>query len=52
MISVVLEQPRDEIFQVSSFHTNYFSDLWTLPSPSTSMEGTRNLGMAMPLSTE
>jgi hypothetical protein len=29
----------------------YFNDLWTLPSPSASMEGTGNPGMAIPLST-
>jgi hypothetical protein len=29
----------------------YFHDLWTLPSPSASMEGTGHPGMAMPLST-
>jgi hypothetical protein len=28
----------------------YFNDLWTLPSPSTSMEATGNPSMAMPLS--
>jgi hypothetical protein len=40
MISVVPDQPKAEIFQVSSFCTTYFNDLWTLPSPSTTMEGT------------
>jgi hypothetical protein len=29
----------------------YFYDLWTLPSPSTTIEGTGHHGMAMPLST-
>jgi hypothetical protein len=48
-ISTVPDQPRAEIFQVSSFHTTYFNDLWTLPSPSAMMEGTRHHGMAMPL---
>jgi hypothetical protein len=28
----------------------YFDDLWTLPSPSATMEGTGHHGMAMPLS--
>jgi hypothetical protein len=30
----------------------YFNDPWTLPSPSTTMEGTGHHGMAMPLSME
>jgi hypothetical protein len=50
-ISVVSDHPRAAIFQVSSFQMTYFSDLWTLPSPSTLMEGTGYHGMAMPLST-
>jgi hypothetical protein len=50
-ISTVLDQPRAEIFQVSSFRMTYFYDPWTLPSPSTTMEGTGHHGMAMPLST-
>jgi hypothetical protein len=50
MISVVPDQPRAEIFQVSSFRMNYFTDLWTLPSPSALMEGTGHHGMSMPLS--
>jgi hypothetical protein len=29
---------------------NYFTDLWILPSPSTTMEGTGHPGMSMPLS--
>jgi len=49
-MSVVPDQPRAEIFQISSFFTTYFNDLWTLPSPSTTMEGIGNHGMAMPLS--
>jgi hypothetical protein len=28
----------------------YFNDLWTLPSPSSMMEGTGHHGMAMPFS--
>jgi hypothetical protein len=51
MISVVPDQPRAEIFQVSSFRMTYFTDPWTLPSPSASMEGTGHPGMSMPLST-
>ena len=51
-ISVVPDQPRAEIFQISLFHTTYFNDLWTLPSPSTSMEGIGDPGMAMPLFVE
>jgi hypothetical protein len=39
-----------EIFQVSSFRMTYFNDLWILPSPSTTMEGTGHHGMFMPLS--
>jgi hypothetical protein len=50
-ISVVPDQPRAEIFQISSFRMTYFNDLWTLPSPSAMMEGTGHHGMAMPLST-
>jgi hypothetical protein len=49
MISVVPDQPRAKIFQVSSFYTTYFTDLWTLPSPSALMEETGNPGMFMPL---
>jgi hypothetical protein len=29
----------------------YLNDPWILPSPSTMMEGTRHLGMSMPLFT-
>jgi hypothetical protein len=50
LILVVPDQPRDEIFQVSSFKMTYFHDLWTLPSPSALMEGTGNHGMDMHLS--
>jgi hypothetical protein len=50
MISVVPDQPRDNIFQVSSLCTTYFIDPWTLPSPSALMEGIGNPGMSMPLS--
>jgi hypothetical protein len=33
------------------FRTSYFSDPWTLPSPTSSGEGQFHVGMAMPLST-
>jgi hypothetical protein len=33
------------------FCTSYFSDLWTLPSPTSSFEGQLHVGLAMPLST-
>jgi hypothetical protein len=49
-ISTILDQPKVEIFQVSSFRMTYFDDPWTLPSPSAMMEGTGHHGMAMPLS--
>jgi hypothetical protein len=49
-ISVIPDQPKAAIFQVSSFKMSYFHDPWTLPSPSASMEGVGHLGMAMPLS--
>jgi hypothetical protein len=32
------------------FHTSYFSDPWTLPSLTSSIEGQSHAGMAMPLS--
>jgi hypothetical protein len=48
-ISTVPNQPRAEIFQVSMFRTTHFYDLWILPSPSSTMEGAGNHGMAMPL---
>jgi hypothetical protein len=51
MISVVPDQPKAEIFQVSSFCTTYFDDPWTLPSPLAKMEGIGHHGMSMPLST-
>jgi hypothetical protein len=44
-ISVVPDQPKAEIFQVSSFCMTYFNDLWTLPSPPSMMEWTGNHGM-------
>jgi hypothetical protein len=50
-VSAAPDQPRAEIFQVSSFRMTYFNDPWTLPSPSASMEGIGNPGMAIPLYT-
>jgi hypothetical protein len=50
MISVVPDQPKAEIFSVSSFCMTYFNDPWILPSPSAMMEGTGHHGMSMPLS--
>jgi hypothetical protein len=48
-IKFMSNQPKVEIFQVSSFRTTYFHNLWTLPSPSRTMEGTWQHGMAIPL---
>jgi hypothetical protein len=50
LISAVPDQPRDEMFQVSSFCMTYFSDMWTLPSPLDSMEGKGHPDMSIPLS--
>jgi hypothetical protein len=50
IISVVLDQPKAAILQVSSFRASYFHDSWNLPSSSALMEGIGNLGMAIPLS--
>jgi hypothetical protein len=46
----ISDHHKVEIFQVSSFRTTYFNDLWILPSPSATMEGTGHHGMSMPLS--
>jgi hypothetical protein len=46
----ISDHHKVEIFQVSSFRTTYFTDPWILPSLSAMMEGTRHLGMSMPLS--
>jgi hypothetical protein len=48
-ISVVSDQPKAEIFHMSSFYMTYFNDLWTLPSTSAMMEGTGHHGMEIPL---
>jgi hypothetical protein len=49
-ISVVPDQPKATIFQVMSFITSYFNDLWILPSLSASMEGIGHPRMDIPLS--
>jgi hypothetical protein len=49
-MTVVPDQPRAEIFQIALFHTTYFNNPWTLPSPSATMEGIEHHGMAIPLS--
>jgi hypothetical protein len=50
MILTIPDQPRAEIFQVSSFCMTYFTDPWTRPSPSALMEGIGHPGMSMPFS--
>jgi hypothetical protein len=50
-VKFISDHQKVEIFQVLSFRTTYFIDPWILPSPSTTMEGTGNPGMSMPLST-
>jgi hypothetical protein len=49
-VKIVSDQPKVEIFQVSSFRMTYFNDPWNIPSRLTTMEGTVHHGMAMPLS--
>jgi hypothetical protein len=49
-ISADSSQPKASIFQIVSFRTSYFNDVWILPSPLTSMEGIGHPKMAMPLS--
>jgi hypothetical protein len=49
-IKFISNHHKAKIFQVSSFRTTYFKDLWILPSPSAMMDETRNLDMSMPLS--
>jgi hypothetical protein len=49
-IKFVSNHHKVEIFQVSSFCTNYFEDPWILPSPSATMDETGHSGMSMPLS--
>jgi hypothetical protein len=49
-VKFISDHHKVVIFQVLSFFMTYFNDPWILPSPSTTMEGTGNLGMSMPLS--
>jgi hypothetical protein len=49
-VKFISNHHKAEIFQVSSFRTTYFEDLWILPSPSATMDETRHFGMSMPLS--
>jgi hypothetical protein len=51
LILVVPEKPRVAFLQEFYFRMSYFNNLWSLPSPSASMEGIGHHGMAMPLST-
>jgi hypothetical protein len=50
LISIVPDQSKAAILQVSYFRTSYFNDPWTLPSPLDSMEAIGHHSMAMPLS--
>jgi hypothetical protein len=50
-IKFISNHHKVEIFQVSSFCTTYFDDLWILPSPSATMDGIGHSGMSIPLST-
>jgi hypothetical protein len=49
-VKFISDHHQVDIFQVSSFHMTYFNNLWILPSPSATMDGTRHSGMSMPLS--
>jgi hypothetical protein len=49
-VRFISDHHKVEIFQVSSFLTTYFNDLWILPSPLATMEGTRHPSMSVPLS--
>jgi hypothetical protein len=51
-VKFISDHHKAEIFQISSFRTNYFNDPWILPSPSATTEGTGHHGMSMPLSVE
>ena len=42
---------KAEIFHVLSFRMTYFQDLWTLPSPSDTMDAIGHAGMSTPLLT-
>jgi hypothetical protein len=50
-VKFISDHHKVEILHVSLFCMTYFNDPWTLPSPSTMMEGIGHHGMAMPLST-
>jgi hypothetical protein len=49
-VKSISDHHKVQIFQVSSFRITYFNDPWILPSPLAMIEGTRHLGMYMPLS--
>jgi hypothetical protein len=49
-IKFISSHHKVKIFQVSSFCTTYFNNLWMLPSPLVTMDGTEHSGMSMPLS--
>jgi hypothetical protein len=49
-VKFISNHHKVEIFQVSSFHTTYFNDLWILPSPSSTMDGIGHSSMSMPFS--
>jgi hypothetical protein len=49
-VNFISNHHKAEIFHVSSFHTTYFKDPWTLPSPSDMMDVTGHTGMSTPLS--
>jgi hypothetical protein len=49
-VKFISNHHKAEIFHVSSFHTTYFQDPWTLPSPSARMDETGQAGMTTPLS--
>jgi hypothetical protein len=44
-VKFISNHHKAEIFQVLSFHTTYFEDLWILPSPSATMDETWHSGM-------
>jgi hypothetical protein len=49
-VKFISDHHKVEIFQVLSFRMMYFNDLWILPCPLTTMDGTGHPGMSMPLS--
>jgi hypothetical protein len=49
-VKFISNHHKADIFHVSSFHTTYFQYLWTLPSPSATMDETGHAGMDTPLS--